>query len=104
MKFASQRLEWMIQQAQFGQLSFEELFYLMKYYESNGDEENRFDAVIAWNNRPRRESTNVHQFKALLSTVDFTKIPLKTNVDLTANIDDKEFRYVKNAFEVRTLV
>ncbi len=93
--FAPQRLEWVIQQAAFGQLPFEEVFYLMNYYESNANEKTRFDVVTAWLNRPQSKSQDMHQFNALLSTVDLSKIPSEVRVNFVANIDKKEFRYVK---------
>ncbi len=95
MRFASQRLELMIQQAQFGQLSFEEVFFLLNYYESNGDEKSRLDAVTAWINRPGSELQSAHQFKALLSTVDLPKVTSETRIEVVANMANPEFRYVK---------
>ncbi len=85
----------MTQQPQFGQLSFEEVFYLVNYYEWNGDEKIRFDVVTAWISCLPSNSQNVHQFKALLSTVDLSKITSETRIDLVAKIAKEEFRYVK---------
>ncbi len=95
MRFASQRLKWMTQQPQFGQLSFVEVFYLLNYYESNGDEKIRFDVVTAWINCLPSKLQDVHPFKALLSTVDLSKITSETRIDLEAKMAKEEFRYVK---------